>query len=48
VEFLNEEAGTFRTPDGGLLPTAGRVASLDTIVSSGEPYWQKPSPQKDA
>ncbi|RHY13279.1 hypothetical protein DYB25_003806 [Aphanomyces astaci] len=34
VEFLNEKAGTHRTVDGGLLPTAGRVESLDVVINA--------------
>ncbi len=33
VEFLNLNAGTKRSPDGGLLPEAGRVEELDAIIS---------------
>lgn len=36
VEFINKEAGTERTAEGGLLASAGRVAALDALVSSGE------------
>lgn len=35
VEFINKEAGTERTAEGGLLASAGRVAALDALVSSG-------------
>lgn len=35
VTFLNKEAGTLRTADGGLLPEAGRVEALDTLVAKG-------------
>ncbi|CAK4705886.1 unnamed protein product [Aphanomyces euteiches] len=34
VDFINENAGTHRTVDGGLLPTAGRVESLDVVLNS--------------
>eukprot|EP01039_Chlorochromonas_danica_P002387 gene2387-2619_t len=34
LEFINTQAGTARRLDGGLLPTAGRVTALDTIVSA--------------
>ena len=34
ISFLNEKAGTERDPKTGmLLPTAGRVAALDTVLS---------------
>lgn len=33
VEFMNEQAGTYRNQDGTLKPEAGRVASLDAIIS---------------
>lgn len=33
VEYVNTEAGTARTPAGGLLPTAGRIAELDEIAA---------------
>ena len=33
VEHVNTEAGTARTPTGGLLPTAGRIAELDELAS---------------
>ncbi|TYZ57069.1 hypothetical protein PybrP1_012506 [[Pythium] brassicae (nom. inval.)] len=37
VTFLNEHAGTHRTPTGGLTAEAGRVKALDVILSaSGE------------
>lgn len=35
VDFINQKAGTARTPDGGLLPSAGRIAAIDKIVTSG-------------
>nr|AIG55436.1 secreted protein [Thraustotheca clavata] len=34
VDFVNEKAGTQRTPEGGLLLSAGRVESLDVIIDS--------------
>jgi len=39
VKYINENAGTERTPDGGWLETAGRITDLDTITSSfmGDP-----------
>jgi protein disulfide-isomerase-like protein len=37
VSFINEHAGTHRTPSGGLTAEAGRVQALDVILSaSGE------------
>ncbi len=33
VEFINNKVGTERLANGGLKPTAGRVAALDTILS---------------
>lgn len=33
VEYVNKEAGTARTPSGGLLPTAGRITELDEIAA---------------
>lgn len=38
VSFVNSKAGTSRTPDGNLLPTAGRVAVLDAIVEAAAKY----------
>jgi protein disulfide-isomerase A6 len=38
VKFLNEKAGTQRTVDGGLLPTAGRVSALDTLITATEAF----------
>ena len=35
VDFINEKAGTARTPDGGLLPSAGRIEAIDKIVTAG-------------
>ena len=32
VEYINEKTGLQRTPDGGLMPMAGRVATIDTIL----------------
>lgn len=32
MEFLNEKAGTFRAPGGGLNALAGIVPSLDSVV----------------
>ncbi|RHY27674.1 hypothetical protein DYB32_006624 [Aphanomyces invadans] len=34
VSFVNEHAGTHRTVDGGLLPMAGRVESLDVVINA--------------
>lgn len=34
VEFVNENAGTQRTADGGLTAEAGRVEELDTLISA--------------
>ncbi|KAF0685090.1 Aste57867_22964 [Aphanomyces stellatus] len=34
VDFVNDNAGTHRTVDGGLLPTAGRVDSIDEVISA--------------
>ena len=34
VEFVNGIAGTQRTPEGGLVPSAGRVAKLDALAAS--------------
>ncbi|EQC36890.1 hypothetical protein SDRG_05719 [Saprolegnia diclina VS20] len=34
VDFVNEKAGTQRTPEGGLLPTAGRVEAIDVVVGA--------------
>lgn len=34
VTFINEKTGLQRTSDGGLLPMAGRVATLDEIIKS--------------
>lgn len=34
IKFINEQAGTFRLPGGGLSALAGRVPSLDTIAKS--------------
>jgi protein disulfide-isomerase A6 len=34
VDFINEQAGTHRTADGGLATTAGRVKELDVIISA--------------
>lgn len=33
IKFLNEKAGTHRTPGGGLDATAGTIEALDTIVA---------------
>mmetsp|Transcript_1381 Transcript_1381/g.1880 ORF Transcript_1381/g.1880 Transcript_1381/m.1880 type:complete len:354 (-) Transcript_1381:179-1240(-) len=33
VDFINSKAGTQRLPDGNLLPSAGRVVSLDEVIS---------------
>ena len=33
VTFLNERSGAERTPEGGLLPTAGRVAAFDALAA---------------
>jgi len=33
VEHVNSEVGTARTPEGGLLPTAGRIAELDELAA---------------
>nr|AIG56094.1 secreted protein [Achlya hypogyna] len=33
VDFLNEKAGTARTAEGGLLPSAGRVEAIDVVLS---------------
>jgi protein disulfide-isomerase A6 len=33
LDFLNEKAGTFRTPGGNLNAYAGTVAALDTVVA---------------
>ncbi len=35
VTFLNEKAGTHRTPEGGLSTEAGRVKAIDMILSAG-------------
>jgi hypothetical protein len=34
VTFINEKTGLQRTADGGLLPMAGRVATLDELIKS--------------
>jgi protein disulfide-isomerase A6 len=34
VAFLNEKAGTAYTAEGGLLPSAGRIPTLDALVAS--------------
>ncbi|CBN77707.1 protein disulfide isomerase [Ectocarpus siliculosus] len=34
VEFLNDKAGTSRTPDGGLAGSAGRLEVLDAVLAS--------------
>ncbi|CAN0575308.1 unnamed protein product, partial [Ectocarpus sp. 12 AP-2014] len=34
VEFLNDKAGTSRTPDGGLSGSAGRLEVLDAVLAS--------------
>lgn len=36
VSFINENAGTQRTVDGGLLPTAGRIAALDSVIKAAD------------
>ena len=36
VNFINSKAGTQRTPDGGLLPTAGRIDTLDQIIRDAQ------------
>lgn len=33
VEFLNSRCGTHRSPSGGLLPSAGRIAALDDLAA---------------
>lgn len=35
VEYLNEKAGTFRLPGGGLNDVAGTIEKLDEIISEG-------------
>jgi protein disulfide-isomerase A6 len=32
VGFVNKKTGTMRLPDGGLMPTAGRVEALDGVI----------------
>ncbi len=34
VEFLNQNAGTQRNPDGSLKGTAGRIAALDEVIKA--------------
>ncbi|KAG0145674.1 hypothetical protein CROQUDRAFT_658331 [Cronartium quercuum f. sp. fusiforme G11] len=50
INFLNEQCGTHRAAGGLLLPEAGRVASLDTLVASfvGLPTAERPSVLKQA
>ena len=36
VNFINEKAGTQRNSDGSLKPTAGRIDSLDEIITNGK------------
>lgn len=38
TNFINEKAGTARTADGTLLPTAGRVAALDAVVEAAAAF----------
>ena len=33
VTFINTNAGTLRTADGGLLPEAGRIADIDKLIT---------------
>lgn len=35
VEFINEKAGTFRLPGGGLNDVAGTISKLDQIIAQG-------------
>ena len=34
VDFINSKAGTQRTADGGLLPTAGRLEAFDAVIAA--------------
>jgi len=36
VEYINSNAGTYRTVDGGLLPSAGRVEALDELIKGAD------------
>lgn len=36
LEYINSNAGTYRTADGGLLPTAGRVEVLDALILAAD------------
>ena len=36
VNFVNTHAGTARSADGNLLPTAGRLAELDELIAAAE------------
>ena len=34
IKFINEKVGLQRTSDGGLLPMAGRVATIDELIKA--------------
>jgi len=36
LEYINSNAGTYRTADGGLLPSAGRVEALDALIRAAD------------
>lgn len=38
VSFINSKVGTHRDTDGNLLPEAGRVASVDEIISAAASF----------